>query len=225
MDGAFPFLFGLTMAVVVLVFAGYAWWNNPKRIVKRMLRDTERTNVGDAVEGATVKIVGTLRHVGEPLRAPLSGRSCAYYEVRVEEHRGKNNWSTIVRESEGSQFLLEDGTGKALVKLDDPSTAVVEDLSLRSGTFNDPSVSAQEYLTKHGVDSTSFLGFNKTLRYFEGVLEEGETVVVYGRASWEADPDPDSDRAGEDYRNRPKRLRIDAPAGARMLVSDDPEAT
>ena len=216
----------LLFAAVFAVFAGVAfwgWWNNPKNSTKRRLQATPRTKIAETADGATAKIIGKLKYVGKPLAAPLSGRSCAYFEVRVEEHRGKNNWRTIVKIAEGSQFYLHDGTGKALVKLGDLTTAVVEDIKLKSGFLNDPSEEALALLQQHGQSSTTFLGTNKTLRYFEGVLEEGESIAVYGQCTWEADPNPGS--AGEGYRDGPQQLRIVSPSDGPMLVSDDPEVT
>jgi hypothetical protein len=219
--------FQLLLFIVVFAAVGgislWTWWNNPKARTKRQLQATPRTNIAAAADGATVKVIGKLKYVGKPLHAPLSGRNCAYFEVRVQEHRGKNNWKTIVKIAEGSQFFLHDGTGKALVKLGDLTTAVVEDIKLKSGFLNDPSEEALALLQEHGQSSITFLGTNKTIRYFEGVLEEDESIAVYGQCSWEADPDPG--RAGDGYRDGPQQLRVVAPSDGPMLVSDDPEVT
>jgi len=86
--------------------------------LKRELRNAERWSIGEFPDGTIAKVVGSLVLVGEPLMAPLSGRPCAYYDIRVQEYRssGKSgSWHTIIRESQGTDFMLEDGTGKAII--------------------------------------------------------------------------------------------------------------
>ena len=65
---------------------------------------------------------------------------------------------------------------------------------------------------KHGMKSKSLLGFNKSLRYKEGVLEAGEEVSVCGQGTWEREP---SSGQGD------KLLVIRGTYDARLLVSDD----
>ena len=67
------------------------------------------------------------------------------------------------------------------------------------------------------------LGVHKQLGYYEAILQESDMVAVYGQAKWEPDPDPES--AGDDYRDRPKRLRMTATPDGSLLISDDPKAT
>lgn len=39
-------------------------------------------------------------------------------------------------------------------------------------------------LKQYNIDSTGFLGFNKQLRYTEGIIEIGEEITVAGIAKW-----------------------------------------
>tara|TARA_B110000211_G_C13988009_1_gene512633 strand:+ start:189 stop:446 length:258 start_codon:yes stop_codon:yes gene_type:complete len=45
------------------------------------------------------------------------------------------------------------------------------------------------FLAEHGTESEGFLGFNKKLRYNEGILEEGEVVAVLGKGTWKSGKD------------------------------------
>lgn len=54
----------------------------------------------------------------------------------------------------------------------------------------------------------------------ERLLLEGETVAVLGQASWGADAASSASRGG--YRDQPRRLTLQAPAGGVLHVTDDP---
>jgi len=216
------FLFVL-FSVCILCMAFFRWWMNPKNITKRRLREIRRKRVVDVQDGELAKIVGTLRYASAPLTAPLSSRRCAYFEARVEQKHGKNSWRKIAEAKDGGSFFLEDESGRALVRLEDLGAALVEDVKFNSGVLHDPTPQAYAFLDEYGESATGMLGFNKTLRYAEGVLEEGEKVVVCGVGRWEVDPDPC--QAGEGYRDKPKRLLMTAPHVGKMLVSDDPSVT
>ena len=68
---------------------------------------------------------------------------------------------------------------------------VVFDAKFSSGTFNDPSNRLIQYLEQFGKESTGILGFNKILRFREGILEIGETVAVLGEGRWKDAHEPD----------------------------------
>ena len=42
----------------------------------------------------------------------------------------------------------------------------------------------EKFLDRHNVDSKGFFGFSKTIRYREGILEEGEMFTVAGEGQW-----------------------------------------
>ena len=62
------------------------------------------------------------------------------------------------------------------------------------------------------------MGFNKTIRYKEGVLEKDEQVAIYGKGKW----------TKASALNLPERygniLEITAPEGENVYLSDDPKA-
>lgn len=204
------------------------WWLSPYQRTLRALRAAPRVRIADAPDGQLVRIVGQLRAPEAALSAPLSGRACTHYEIVVEEHvkRGKSSsWRTLFRESETRDFSLDDGGGTAIVETDHLEVALVQDHHQRSGTFEDASPALEALLARHGHSSTGLLGFNRTIRYREGVLEPGEEVSVLGWARWEDDPEAGLDPSRGGYRGsaRKKRLVIHAAEGP-VRASDDPKS-
>lgn len=221
-----PLLFLAALALVGAIVLG-AWWLSPYQQTLRALRSVPRVSVSDATEGSLVRIVGTLRAGPRTLEAPLSGRLCACFRVEVDVRvsTGKSSsWRNIIREEDGADFVVEDPSGRALVKGGTVETAIVLDQHLKSGTFDDATPELEAYLARHGHKSTDFLGFNKAIRYREGVLEPGETVAVLGRARWEDDPEPGAVQPSSGgYREsaRKKRLVLEPGELGPVRVSDD----
>jgi hypothetical protein len=188
-------------------------FHKDQRRCKRTLRKAPILTVGGFADGTEAKLVGKVRLLAE-LCSPLTGRPCAHYHVRVEVWRipsqESGGWSNFIEEEKTVAFVLDDGTGRAIVEAEDAQISVVEDAHFRSGTFNDDTPQLESFLAKHGRKSTNLFGFNKGLRYAEGVIEEGESVTVFGRGAWE------NDGSGT------RRLVISQPRDCQLRVSDNP---
>ena len=187
----------------------------------------ERTvRVADALAGTIVRIVGTLRPGAQTLRAPVSGRVCAHFDLQVWESAGEDGWKLVLREVSTTDFSVEDASGRAMVETSRFGAAVVLDAHWTSGTFNDATPALRQLLSRHGQKTTAFLGLNRSLRYREGALEPGERIAVVGRARWEDDPDAGAarpERGGYRSTGRKQRLVLEAHAEA-VTASDDPQA-
>ncbi|MFO0587692.1 MAG: hypothetical protein U0441_09135 [Polyangiaceae bacterium] len=215
-----PYLW-LIILVVFAAIALFSWYFSDAAKIRRTLKATPRIDIGRVEQGRVAKIAGAVRPLGQPLRAPLTGRACVFYEVTVEEYRssGKSGrWVEIIKDVDSQDFLLEDGTGRALVKSAGMKVLPVKDRELSSGFMNDASPVLEDYLRQHGQSSQGWV-FNKRLRYKEGVFEPGERVTVFGQCRWEQDPDPNA--AGQGYRDTPKRLVVDMPDQGNLLASDE----
>ncbi len=157
---------------------------------------------------------------GPALIAPLSGRRCAYYYVLVERNSrtDKNSsWNTIIEEEVSGKFVIRDGRHCAQIKANNLKTYLVQDMSYSSGFLEDATEVLEKYLEDHGERSETLLGFNKTLRYKEGILEEGEMIAVVGRGEWKS--------AGESQLtnlNGPVFV-ISSTADEAVYLSDDPD--
>jgi hypothetical protein len=220
-----PIVIGaLFLAFGVMAIGLLYWFSEPAKI-RRALRAAPMVRIADAKTGEVIRISGRIRAVGDMVRAPLSQRQCVFYDVTVEEarSRGKSGqWTQIVRETDGVDFLVEDRTGKALVYAGGMKVVTVKDHERQSGTFNDATADLEAFLARHGKWSKGLV-FNKNLRYREGVFEPGDRITVLGLARWEQDPDPTS--AGTGYRDVPKRLVVSPRKDGPVLASDEPELT
>ena len=70
-----------------------------------------------------------------------------------------------------------------------------------------------------GFKSEGFLGFNKSIRYKEGILENGEEIAVFGKGKWIAAKLLD---LPEKYG---KVLEITSNENEAIYLSDDPQTT
>lgn len=214
-------MFVIVIAGVVFAFglAGLLWYYSENERVKRALREAKKYSIEEFPDGTQGKIVGRVQFLGEPLTAPLSGRPCAFYSIRVEEYQSNGNsgsWYEIITDEKGIDFAMSDGTGQAIIHTEAAKTVLSEDHQTKSGTLNDPTAAERAYLESHAVEGKGWV-FNKSLRYSEGVLEADEMVSVFGYGSKE--PDPDAAPAG--YRDMaPMRLRISGSATHPPLISD-----
>lgn len=211
----------LVFGVIMLV----GWYFGQGQRLKRQLRAAKPWLLRELPEDTHGKVVGRARVLRETLAGPLTGRPCVYYIATVEQQRSTGRstyWKTIITESRGVPFVLEDGTGRAIVDPSGAQMALDFDGNSKSGTFNDADPNQEAFLQRHGQSSEGWV-FNKSLRYREAMIEVGETISVLG--SGVREPDPEASPAGE-YRGAPAtRLRLTSSARFPLIVSDDPSTT
>lgn len=212
-SSADPAALGIGCCCVVGVFllVAVAWYFSPDQVIKRKLKQVPSTTLIAAGSAPMVRITGKVLADGLTLVTPLSGVPCAWYGAYVDEYRnhGKSgSWHEIIKEEVASEFLLDDGSGVAIVRAVAPKVSSPRDHNTGSGTFDDASPVEDAFLKKHGRTSTGLLGFNRRLRYREAKFEAGETVTVLCQV-----------RAVSDRR---ARYELVAPEGSEMLMSDDP---
>jgi len=193
---------------------------NRKNLVKRKLKKAVGLKIYNFKNGDIAKVAGKVELVGEPLIAPLSGRKCAHYQVLVEElvSTGKSShWHTLIKDEKVVKFVIRDGRYSAFVNYGEIKSYLVEDRLYKSGFRHDATPELEQYLYNHGRKSVGILGLNKTIRYREGILEEGESIAVAGRGEWKNASDlqlPDS------YY---KVLFIDSTGDDPVYLTDDPK--
>lgn len=213
-----PVLFFLTIAIIIVVGI---YFSDQYRIL-RAIKKVRRKQIHSVRENEYVKIVGKAKHAGEPLIAPLSNRECVYYDVKVEEKRGKH-WKTIINDVYFNDFFISTGTEHAIVSIKSqaPNSKriyLVTDHSSHSGTFKNTTPEIENYLTKNGHKSTGFLGMNKNLRYKESIIELDEEIAVMGIGQWKIVDIP-SDRYSDT-----RILTLTGTKEQKLLVTDTPKA-
>ncbi len=213
---------GFAILALILVVAWGFWYFSSERQIRRQLRNAQTKRISELDEDELGKVVGHARAIGETLVAPLTGRPCVYFVATVEEQRSNSKssyWKTIIRETRGVPFVLEDGTGRAIVDATAAKVALDFDGRSKSGTFDNPTEVEKAFLARHGQKGQGWI-FNRQLRYREAVIAEGETIAVLGAGTRE--PDPDAPPA-EAYRGEaPTRLRLTSSPKYPLVISDDP---
>jgi len=209
--------FGLIISSIIFV----RFYFTQKAVVKRKLKKAAGVKISSFLSGEIAKVAGSVEFVGQPLIAPLSGRRCAYYYVLVEQliSTGKNSyWEEMIEEEIGGTFVIRDGRYRGYIdKSSTLKTYLVQDCVYRSGTLNDATEALENYLRNKGMKSVNMLGLNKTLRYKEGVLEEGESVAVMGRGEWK------SSKEVSLLESFGKILVLSSTAEEPIYLSDDPD--
>tara|TARA_R110002049_G_scaffold65035_1_gene170928 strand:+ start:51511 stop:52215 length:705 start_codon:yes stop_codon:yes gene_type:complete len=185
----------IILAVIIIGFLIYYF--SKKQIILRKLAKFEFRQIAQFRTNELTKISGKVLEVNEPFIAPLSKRKCVAYIFKVKQkiQSGKNShWKTLINKEDIQDIFIEKSGELVMIK---PSRAtsnyysfLVEDKSISSGTFNDPNPEFQKVLDSFGIESTNWLGFNKTLRYSERIIEIGETITVGGIAKWKALNEP-----------------------------------
>lgn len=172
------------------------------------------------MSGEIAKVVGKVEYVDKPLIAPLSGRSCAYYHVLIEQKisSGKSShWKTIIEEEVAERFVIRDGKYCAHINSKNVKSYLVEDIEYSSGFLKDATEVLEKYLRNNGQESVGMLGLNKTLRYKEGVLEQGEIIALIGRGEWK---NASQEQLPDSYG---RILVISSTEEEAIYLSDDPD--
>ncbi len=170
--------------------------NDDQKISKVLARFPPQLPTAAVPDGTVQKLVGNvvLQPNGPALRSPLTGRPCAYYDVKVEERRQSHNkngtsyhWVVIATERRSVDFFIQDdGGGSVFVPGGSVKAYTVDDGGARTGggfmglggQAASPGLAA--LLQRQGKSATSFFGCNKTLRASEGCFEAGEAVACLG---------------------------------------------
>lgn len=169
----------------------------------------KRTPIKDVEEGTAVKLVGTVRLSEERVKAPVSGRECAGYEVRVARKK-RMRWRPVKSERRGVGFFLDDGSGEVFVPLnDETSVRLCTSMRVRRNKYR----SAVRRVLGGLLDEAPARAY----RCDEGVLTPGSRVAVYGIVR--TVPERRQDRLST-YRSGEFQYVLE-PADEGLHVSDD----
>ncbi|HCT29747.1 MAG TPA: hypothetical protein DIW31_03200 [Bacteroidales bacterium] len=211
-----PIGVGIVIITIILV----SLYFNKHAVIKRKLKKAVGKKISTFISGDIAKVVGKVEFAGEPLIAPLSGRRCAQYHVLVEEQvsSGKSShWKTIIEEEVVGKFVIRDGRHCAHINNQKVKSYLVEDRKYSSRHGHDATPELERFLNAHGQKSEGFFGWNKNIRYKEGVLEEGELIAAVGRGEWKT---AEQAQLPDTY---DRVLEISATEQEPVYLSDDPE--
>lgn len=208
--------------VLILIFlALLSYFFNKKNMILRELKKSRPTTISRARQNEYIKLVGKAIGGNDPLIAPLSKRPCYYYYILVEK-KGDKSWHKYLEDHAQQDFFLEVNGERAIIKpaltrLEFKKTFFVLDHEENSGSFNDARPHLEAFLRKHGTKSTGILGFNKTLRFSEGIIEPNEMITVKGIAQWKTIKEP-----FENF-NYSNILTLKGDKNNKLIITDLPE--
>ncbi len=215
----FPIIIFLIVGLIVFL----AYYFSTKQKIIRTLSKLPIKQIGSLKNNELTRFSGKALHVKEPLIAPFSKRKCIFYVMKIEQKKsnGKSShWKTIVNEEKVQEFFLERNGDFAIVKpKQNPKnymSHLVIDKKTNSGTFNDPSPKFKELLNHYNINSETFFGFNKSLRYSEGIIEIGEEITVAGIAKWKSLKEPIE---GYSYS---KIAELESTINQKLIITDMP---
>lgn len=223
--GSLPAGAWVAIILVILLIVVLSWYFSHGARLKRQLKAARPWALAELPEDTHGRVVGRALPLTEQLAGPLTGRPCVYYIAMVEEQRSTGRstyWKTVASETRGVPFVLEDGTGRAIVDPNGAQVALDFDANSKSGTFDNADPVQEAFLARHGQKSQGWV-FNKSLRYREAMIEVGEMIAVLGSGVREPDPNAPPEAA---YRGAPPtRLRLTSSARFPLVISDDPSTT
>ncbi|HEY7310692.1 MAG TPA: hypothetical protein VH643_15115 [Gemmataceae bacterium] len=190
-------IFPLLFLVIIVVFLGAILaflLFSISRLKKRMkaIGDTPLSQVGELREGLG-KVQGQILGQDEPLISPLSGTPCVYYRFKVEEQRTRvvsggpqggshthTYWHPVIDDKKAVRCSIEDQTGRVDVKLLAAEMVLDTSAHERSGMLRDAAPELKEMLWETYGYSTKGILFNKSVRYSEQLIQEGDVLFVLG---------------------------------------------
>ncbi|WP_299223202.1 hypothetical protein [uncultured Psychroserpens sp.] len=96
------------------------------------------------------------------------------------------SWKILVKDEKSQEFFIETESDFAIVHPKHYNKNyichLVKDKEQSSGSFNDPTPRLCRILESYHIDPHTFFGFNKRIRFKEGIKEIGETITVAGIA-------------------------------------------
>ena len=172
------------LAPIALGIWGCFYYFSDKAEAARGLQAAPQKRIGELIEGEFGRISGRIVFGKKVLVAPISGRNCAYYRVKLEEYRNKNQWDELFDIEKFGDIIVFDGSHYALIDVSKIKCHVVPDAEASSGLGHNAPKAFEEFLSSRKMKSTNVLHMNKTLRCEEAVIEESRALSVAGKGYW-----------------------------------------
>jgi hypothetical protein len=182
-------------AIAIIGFVAYYF--NGKQVIIRTLSKIPHKPASSLKTNELSKVTGKALHVEAPLKAPFTERKCVFYQIIIEQKvsNGKSShWKTLVKEEKFQDFFVDTNGDFVIVKPQElPRNYIchlVKDKEASSGTFDDPTPKFVNLLNRYNINPENYFGFNKRLRYKEGIIAVGERITVAGIAKWKSLNEP-----------------------------------
>jgi hypothetical protein len=171
MDIVLPILLTATAVVAAVLVFRTMGGGSAKRAFAAPL-----ATVAGSAGGGTARLAGTVVAIGEAPVSEASGRPYVARDLRIVPGGGGDSGSTRPAQ-QAVDFLLDDGTGLAMVRTGDATVRIERDHEMTPATLDqvpwvDALLRASGY--RNGSPTTC------TIRLYEGVLGPGDRVGVVG---------------------------------------------
>ncbi|MBR9913428.1 MAG: hypothetical protein GYB32_01165 [Algicola sp.] len=191
-----PIIILLILSVLSgIIFLSYYF--SRKKVIIRTLSKIPQKPSSSLKTNELSKVSGRALHIEQPLLAPYTNRPCVFYQIKIQQRvsTGKSShWKTLVEEEKCQDFFIDsNGDFVIVTPANHPKNYIcylVKDKKQSSGTFNDPTPKFVSLLKRYHINPETYFGFNKRLRYEEGVIEIGEMITVAGIAKWKTLNEP-----------------------------------
>ena len=156
-----------------------ATWSASKNV--RRIAAMPRRAIGDLEEATRARIAGFVKRHGAWAVAPLTKRPCVCWTVTLsvlDQYTARHiRWNRVLTETGGVPFVLDDGTGKALL---DPAEAVatIRVTHRRAARFKLRD-HERDFLERHGVELGRGLGRRKFM-FEESIVVIGQPIAAVG---------------------------------------------
>lgn len=148
--------------------------------IKRKMKNTTVKNLSEIKTGEYVKISGIALPHERIVRSPLSKKKCLGYQIFVGREMSNYHEDEYIKEELIQNFYLCQENRKILIIPNNATIDLKKETFGNSGLFKDADSNMAAFLKRHQTKSTSF-GFNKSLEFKEGILEEGDRLTVIGK--------------------------------------------
>lgn len=206
-------LFGLGAATLEALRVRRA---SPVERARARARRAPERSVAALRAGELVRLTGRVELGDGPLTAPLSGRRCCHYELRVGSLSPGSRLTPHV-ERASQPFFLRDETGRVAIDPREALADTVLDLRFVAEELDvETRFELERVLHASGdLRALALLEQREQLYFVEGAFEEGELLCAVGRAA-------PSERGGPGlgYRDRAPTLALEAPRGDALFLSD-----
>jgi hypothetical protein len=184
------FVFGGILLVigVIVTLVNLKNWKRRQRIIA-----TPTSPIAQAPGQGLVEIKGRVVPSEQGIvQTPFSGRHAVWTRITVQELRQSgrsSHWHTLLTEADGRVFMVDDGSGQLARVVPAGANVMLDKHSVASsGTFNDAQPHLEAFLASRGLKSTSWLGFNKSMRYEEELIAPGDSLYALGPSRREPGP-------------------------------------
>lgn len=150
--------------------------------LKRKINRTKPSSSDDFIEGITYKLIGRVEPFKSSIKSPLNKSECVIYDTSIE--RSNFDWTDeLVKDKKGNDFLIRIGELKCLVRIKGSQILLKKERFTDTGLLKFPDEHLLNYLKKHRISPKSF-GVRKSFQFYEGTINIGDEVVIYGTGKW-----------------------------------------